>query len=256
MESPSEVKILFWLGTLMMLLLAFALLSLVMFYQKQFLKSKQKDSERLLKAVLDTEQKERQRIAKDLHDGVQSDLRAISNYFLLLSRKIKGEEELQDLLTDTRTALEDTIENTRFISYKLMPPLLETRGLIVALEDYFEKLNSSSGKSFSISNYSKEITFSKSYEYELFRVLQEFSTNMLKYGSITECKVFFYEIDKGVSIEIVDDGVPFDFMTSYVMSNGSGLQNIFSRLKGIHAQLEQRKVENGNHFLIYLPLKL
>jgi signal transduction histidine kinase len=65
MESPSEVKILFWLGTLMMLFLAFGLLSLVMYYQKQFLKSKQLESERLLKALLDSEKKERQRIAQD-----------------------------------------------------------------------------------------------------------------------------------------------------------------------------------------------
>lgn len=57
MESPSEVKILFWLGTLMMLFLAFGLLSLVMYYQKQFLKSKQLESERLLKAILESEKR-------------------------------------------------------------------------------------------------------------------------------------------------------------------------------------------------------
>lgn len=251
MESPSEVKILFWLGTSVMLLLTFGLLSLVMFYQKQFLKSKQKESERLLKAILDSEKKERQRIAQDLHDGVQSDLRAISNYFLLLSRKIE-EDNLQSLLKETRGALEDTIENTRLISYKLMPPLIETRGFVMAVQDYFERLSKSSGKIFTFQDNVKELVVSDSVGYELFRIIQEFTSNMLKYGSIQECKLFFYEINNRICIELVDDGVPFDFMASYVTSNGSGLQNIQSRLKGIHATLEQRKVVSGNHFVIHL----
>ncbi|MEZ4853791.1 sensor histidine kinase [Flavobacterium sp.] len=255
MESPSEVKILFWLGTSVMLLLTFGLLSLVMFYQKQFLKSKQLESERLLKAILDSEKKERQRIAQDLHDGVQSDLRAISNYFLLLSRKIK-EEQLQSLLKDTRNALEDTIESTRFISYKLMPPLIEIRGFVMAVQDYFERLSKSSNKKFSLQDNVKEIVVSDSVGYELFRIVQEFTSNMLKYGSIQECKLFFYEINNRICLELVDDGVPFDFMSSYKTSFGSGLQNIQSRLKSIHATLEQRKVVTGNHFVIYLPKEL
>lgn len=255
MESPSEVKIIFWLGTLIMLLLALGLLSLVMYYQKLFLKSKQMESERLLKAILDSEKKERKRIAQDLHDGVQSDLRAISNYFLLFSRKIE-DDNLQGLLKETRNALEDTIENTRLISYKLIPPLIETRGFEVAIKDYFERINKSSGKIFTIQDYEKNVIVNDSVGYELFRIIQEFTSNMLKYGSINECKLFFYKMNDDICIELVDDGLPFDFMSSYVLSNGSGLQNIQSRLKSIHATLEQRKVSSGNHFVINLPKDL
>jgi signal transduction histidine kinase len=63
-------------------------------------------------------------------------------------------------------------------------------------------------------------------------------------------------MNNSIYIELVDDGLPFDFMSSYVISNGSGLQNIQSRLKSIHAKLEQRKAVNGNHFVIYLPIEL
>lgn len=255
MESSSEINVYFWIGTSVMLLLTFSLLSLVMYYQKKFLKSKQLESERLLRAILDSEKKERQRIAKDLHDGVQSDLRAISNYFLLLSRKIQ-DEQLQSLLQETRNALEDTIENSRLISYKLMPPLIENRGFVVAIQDYFERLSKSSGKIFTLQDNTKNVVVTDSVGYELFRILQEFTSNMLKYGAINECKLFFYEMNNSIYIELVDDGLPFDFMSSYVISNGSGLQNIQSRLKSIHAKLEQRKAVNGNHFVIYLPIEL
>lgn len=255
MESPSEVKIFFWLGTCLMLLLAFGLLFFVMFYQRQFLKSKQLEAERLLKAILDSEKRERQRIAKDLHDGVQSDLRAISNYFLLLSRKIE-EEQIQGLLKETQVALEDTIENIRLISYKLIPPLMETRGFAVTVHDYFERLSKSSGKIFALQEQNDEIVIPNSLGYELFRIIQEFSSNMLKYGSINECKLFFYENNNRIFLELVDDGVSFDFMACYLKSSGSGLQNIQSRLKAIKATLEQREIVSGNHFVIHLPYEI
>jgi signal transduction histidine kinase len=84
MEGASEIKTVFWIGTFVMLFLAFGLLAMVLFYQRHFAKMKQKETELLLKTALESEKQERQRIAKDLHDSVQGDLNAIRNYFLLL----------------------------------------------------------------------------------------------------------------------------------------------------------------------------
>lgn len=254
MESSSEINVVFWTGTFVMLFLAFGLLFMVLFYQRHFAKMKQKETELLLKTALESEKKERQRIAKDLHDSVQSDLSAIRNYFLLLSRKITDNEH-QSLLEETKLALEQTIENTRLISYKLMPPLLENGGFIMAVKDYFETLSKSTVKNFILQQHLEDFVVSTAIGYELFRVVQEFTSNMLKYGSITECKLDIYETAEQLCIEIVDDGVSFDFKYSYSQSKGSGLQNIQSRLSSIGARLEQREVAEGNHFIIYLPKK-
>lgn len=255
MEGSSEIKLVFWIGTLVMLFLAFGLLFMVMFYQKHFAKIKQKEAELLLKTALESEKKERQRIAKDLHDSVQGDLNAIRNYFLLLSRKISDEEN-KELLEETKTALEQTIENTRLISFKLIPPLLETRGFSVAVQDYFETLTKSTGKKFIFKQYLSEFVVSVETGYELFRVIQEFTSNMLKYGDVTECKILLNENKEGIVLEIKDDGIVFDFKTSYSHSKGSGLYNIQSRLKSINAKLVQSEVVNGNQFVIYLPQKI
>jgi len=79
---------------------------------------------------------------------------------------------------------------------------------------------------------------------------------MLKHGQITQALVALYTTSQGVSLEIIDDGVPFDFKTAYHQSKGSGLYNIQSRLKSMKADLEQREVAVGNHFVIYLKLNL
>jgi len=241
----------FWIGTFVMLFLVFGLLFLATFYQRQFAKIKQMEAELLLKTALESEKKERQRIAKDLHDSVQGDISAIRNYCALLSKKVTDGPE-QELIETIINALQQTAENTRLISYKLMPPMLETTGFCAAVLDYFEKLTQSTGKLFSIQADFSELIIPSEQAYELFRIVQEFTQNMLKYGSISECKLVLYETDNGLIIEIVDDGIPFDFKTSYAQSKGSGLSNIKSRLASIDAILNQKQVVAGNHFIITL----
>lgn len=255
MEGASEIKSVFWIGTFVMLFLAFGLLAIVLFYQRHFAKMKQKETELLLKTALESEKQERQRIAKDLHDSVQGDLSAIRNFLLLLSKGV-NDEKSQHLFEETKLALEQTIENTRLISYKLMPPLIENGGFVIAIQDYFETLSKSSGKIFTLQENLKDFVVSTQTSYELFRVVQEFTSNMLKYGAINECKLFVCETIEGVSLELVDDGVSFDFKSSYAQSKGSGLQNIQSRLSSIGAKLVQREVASGNHFVIYLPKEI
>jgi len=136
MESENELNSIILIGTFLMLFLAFGLLFMVLFYQRHLAKLKKKETELLLKTALRSEKKERKRIAKDLHDAIQSDLNAIRNYVVLFSKK-NSHTDAPELLEAIHTSLEQTIENTRLISYQLMPPLLETAGFNLALRDYF-----------------------------------------------------------------------------------------------------------------------
>lgn len=251
MDSSKGIISIFWIGTFVMLFLLFGLLFMATFYQRHFAKMKQKEAELLLKTALDSEKNERQRIAKDLHDSVQGDLSAIRNYFTLLSKTVT-DLPAKNLIEIITVALDETRENTRLISCKLMPPLLESGGFCAAVLNHFENLSSSTGKLFSIQATLPKLIIPSEKAYELFRIIQEFTQNMLKYGSISECKLFLYETEKGINIEIVDDGIPFDYKANYLQSKGSGLQNIKSRLSIIDAELIQRVVSVGNHFVITL----
>ena len=255
MEGTSDIKSVFWLGTSVMLFLAFALVFLVLFYQNHFIKMKRKEAETLLKTALDSEKEERQRIAKDLHDSVQSDLSAIRNFLVILDKQTK-DQPTHSLVLETKNAIEKAIENTRTISSKLMPPLLETAGFSAALMDYLAQLSVLTGKEFVFKTDLAAVQLSAYYSYELFRVAQEFCQNMLKHGHITQALFALYATTEGISLEIIDDGVAFDFKSAYQQSKGSGLHNIQSRIKSMKAKLVQREVTVGNHFVIYLKLSL
>ena len=253
MDGTNEVKSILFIGTFLMLFLAICLLFMVLFYQRHLTKIKKKETELLLKTALKSEKKERKRIAKDLHDAIQSDLNAIRNYVHLFSKKNR-DTPTPELLDSIQTSLDQAIENTRLISYQLMPPLLDSSGFNLALRDYFEQLSASSGKKFTLDLDIEESFVPDSISYELFRVVQELTSNMLKHGSITYCVARLSGNPKGVYFELVDDGVTFDFMSAYKHSKGSGLKNIQSRLQSILGQLEQKKVDLGNHYIISLTI--
>lgn len=212
---------------------------------------KSDEADLLLKATLESEKNERIRIAADLHDGVSGDLNAIKNYLAILERTgaIDGNQEI---FKEIKESISAALENTRLTSYKLMPPLLETFGLVATLEDYLGQLSKKTSISFTVSDVEGGFELPTYVAYELYRVIQEFTTNMIKNGSARNCWLTFYSIEGVNCIEIVDDGISFDFINLLQHSKGTGIKNINSRLKIIEAVLQQRNVIEGNHFLITL----
>ena len=253
MEVNNEILSTFRIGNIVMLLMAVGIILLVLFYQHHFFKMKSLESELLLKASLESEKKERGRIASDLHDGVVGDLNSLKNYLFLLHN---GELDLQrqQLFSELSTGVENALESTRQISYKLMPPLIEVLGFIAALKDYFENISKTSAINFTVHSEYDSLSFTPNVSYELFRILQEMTTNMLKYGKITSCSVVITLGEGKCFIEINDDGVPFNFKKSLAMSKGAGLKNINSRLKSINAELVQVQNMNANQFLISVKM--
>jgi signal transduction histidine kinase len=170
----------------------------------------------------------------------------------LIENLISQNFEDSDLLKYMNESLIDLQENTRRISHNLMPTMLEQHGFSVAIENYFENLNRAEGVTFDFQNKTEVLTVSKQIEYDLFRVIQEFTVNMLKYGKITHCVVILFELQGRIALELIDDGVTFDYKTKYLQGKGLGLQNIQSRLNSMNAVLEQKISLTGNHFLIHL----
>lgn len=251
MESTNQVGTLIVVGTGLITLLVLFVLFLAVFYQTNMMKVKRKEAELLLKTSLESEKTERKRIAADIHDGVSGDLNAIRN-FLSVLYKTEQDEEKKILFEEIKSGVEAALENTRLVSYKLMPPLLESSGFIVALQDYFDRINKKTAACFSVKTEIAYLDISNEISYELFRIIQEFTTNMIKYGNITKCNIGI-TFDQGVySITISDDGIPYNFKELYSDSKGTGLKNINSRLKVIEAVFKQNNVNVGNQFLISL----
>jgi signal transduction histidine kinase len=248
MENEMKIEAVFWAGTAIMLFLAVALISLALYYQNNIYKLKHQEAERLLQASLVSERMERKRIAADLHDGLLGDLTALRVYAALLSKHNNAFTKNEEFI-HFKAGIENAIESTRLISYKLMPPLLESHGLVVALQDYLNRISNNTNTSFEVVCEHK-ICLSPTNEYELFRVLQELSTNMIKHGKAKNCVITFTASPDCATVEIADDGMPYSFNEQSRSSKGNGMKNIISRLASINGALSQKQAEVGNCLLI------
>src|SRR5690606_35894925 len=139
MENETGLKIFFWIVTAIMLFCVITVLLVVVLHNRRIFKIKQKESEALLKAVLEAEQRERKRIAKDLHDDISGDLNALQNLVTILYDK-QQDSFSKEILYEASSVLSNTLKNVQNISYNLMPPMLESYGLISTLKSYFERI--------------------------------------------------------------------------------------------------------------------
>jgi len=251
MENEESLSLLFWVSTSVMLFLAIAFLLITLLYHRKASIIKQKESENLLKATLDTEKQERERIASDFHDSVSGDLSAIKNYINILDQK-EEDAYKKTILHEVKDSLGIMLTNVRHINYNLMPPLLDTMGLIPTLKDYFERTKKLNDIEIHTAFKVDKLNINKSDAYQLYRILQELTANILKHNKASQISISIHKKLSSINIEISDDGFVFDFFESLKGSKGLGLKNILSRLNHINGDLEQPKTDKGNTLIIKL----
>ena len=249
MENETGLKLFFWIGTATMFFSMLVAILTVVLYRNKIHKIKQKESENLLKSSFESEKKERKRIALDFHDSVSGDLSAVRNYITILANKEKDSFN-KSVFQEIETALGNVIENVQDISYNLMPPTLETLGLPSTLRTYFERVQKWNDVTINEEYQSECKKISPSDAYEIYRVVQELVTNMIKHGNSQMINFIVYEKEKTYIFELSDNGISYDFYRSVKESYGMGLKNITSRIKHINAKLKQLPVEVGNKIQI------
>lgn len=189
-----------------------------------------------INAALSSQELERKRFAQDLHDGMGQ---MISSLRLLLSN-INGNTTLDsriEVVSKSERIIDDMQKEIRGIAFNLMPQTLIQFGLIPALKEMALRLTSSGKVLVSVSSFDVPDRLSEVQEISLYRIIQEWVNNILKYAHAPKIEIQLVGHDKELSVTIEDTGNGFD---PHVLekSNGNGWRNIMSRVKLIHGELE------------------
>ncbi len=199
-------------------------------------------------------ERERQRIAQDLHDGSGVQLAAIRMKLTLLDEQLETPEKkakLQAVMTD----LDNAQHEIRAISHNLMPKTLSKLGLIPALDELVNKLNSAD-PSVRISFFRQfdAKRFSETARVNSYRIVQELLSNAIKHAGASMISLQLIQDNQSLVISIEDDGRGFD-TAEISASPGIGLQNIQSRatLMGGEVRIDSGK-EKGTFISVSLPL--
>ena len=194
--------------------------------------------------------RERERIATDLHDELSSGLAAVG----LLLQQAKGYDS-DSILLKAGTQLGKQQKKIKEIAYSLVPRILESHGLVMALTDLFEEIKSA-GKIHILATLAiHDAHYQPAKSIHLYRIIREILTNAIKHAGATDIYVNCIQDEKKITLTTRDNGSGFTILQLQDTSQGLGLQNIHTRIELLGATLALNSgMGSGTSYLIKIPL--
>ena len=210
---------------------------------------------RLFQAVNHLQEQERRRIADDLHDSIGQQLSGVK---FMISSLVKHatEPEQQAMLQQINASVFSIIEELRNICFDLMPGTLHHFGLLHTIEELLQRLRRIyTNISFELSYPAAMPALSSETGLHLYRIIQEFISNSLKYARCRRISIHC-SLPAPDSLELLlqDDGKGFNLKKAR-SGTSRGIHNIISRTNacGGHTELRSNSRE-GTVFKITIPL--
>ena len=209
-----------------------------------------------LNAVIDAQEAERKRISKDLHDGIAQELVALKLGFNRLQNKIEkiapDEAVNIELLTNQ---LNDSCNEVRNIAHVMMPPSLETSGLVSALEMLLRNSLQHSNVQSEFEHFDLPERMNDKTEVGLYRIAQELLNNILKHAQASKIILQLYKAGNQLIMRLEDNGKGFDYEAAKNKSS-MGLLNIFSRVNNLGGTFFSEKgAAMGTVSTVRIPLQ-
>lgn len=222
-----------WLAIIVFLILLFLIfLRLIMVLKrKKRLREDVQMRARFTRQLFEVTEDERKRIASDLHDSIGNDL-------VNLRQMVDVEPGSLKKKIDT------LIDEVRNISRNLSPAMFERVGLKITLEQLVERIQYS--KNFMLTaelNYKGGLN-SKD-ELQVYRIVQEAITNILKHADAIAGKIVLEESDELILIEIKDNGKGFSVSNSMNSAEAFGIHSILERSNAIGGDAQIQSDSSG-----------
>jgi histidine kinase len=209
------------------------------------------------KAILRTQADERKRIAEELHDGLGYLLSTLKlNLTALQETNQPGKSDT--ILSNSKKLLEDSFKELKQVSNNLMPNVLFQFGLVAAVQDLCDKINSTGMLTVRFNTFNTGKKFKKDFEIEVYRIIQEIMNNVVKHAEAHILEIQFINHDDKLSITAEDDGKGFNYEKT-IKSNkkGRGLINILNRVNYLNGVIQHDSSPgNGTIVVIELPLAM
>jgi PAS domain S-box-containing protein len=155
---------------------------------------------------------ERAAIARELHDELGSALTALKMDLASLEEAVQdgtGEESREaraERLSSMALLIDDTVHTMRRIVTELRPALLDSLGLIAAIEWHAEEFQQRTGIECRLAPHPDEIEIDKDRATSVFRIFQETLTNVARHAEATRVDVDFQITGSRLTLRVHDNG--------------------------------------------------
>jgi len=237
--SEKEVLLIGYFIAVIFLLVVFVLVFFFIFQKRknkfliERLEVKLKFDKEIEKSKLEIQEQTLKNIAWELHDNVGQLLSVVNIQLNMLSLDVPFKN--QEQIKETKGVVNDAVQEIRTLSKILNNDVILKNGLVTSLKlelDRFNKLKFLEAE-FVVAGDAHPIKDSD--EIIIFRILQEFFSNVIKHARAKKLAVHLDYKNDALEIYANDDGVGFD---SSQHSDNSGLVTIKSRAALIKADIE------------------
>jgi two-component system, NarL family, sensor kinase len=198
---------------------------------------------------------ERQRLRQDLHDGLGPALtgvmlKAAAARRLATTEPDKSAELLRELERNVAVAIADV----RGLVDQLRPPVLDGRGLVGALQDYVDSIQTLSGPQLQLSTdgVADLGQLPESVEVAAYRIATESLTNVLRHAHAGSASIALWVDDNHqLQMKITDDG---DVRTPWTA--GVGLSSMRERAAALGGWVSAGPGASGGEVRVSLPLEV
>lgn len=222
------------------------------------LEKESKAQEEFSRKLIESQENERKRIAHSLHDTIAHEVTISKNKAMMALKHKDDPEFMQKALEEISEMASSTITDVRNISYDLHPHQLERLGFTKAIRSIVNDVSKSTNIKFVFETDNVDEILSKESEINLFRVIQESITNIIKHSMATEATLRVSKLEDYLLIVIIDNGKGFDVNSKEFIEakHGFGIEGILERVKFMNGEIKvESEINKGTTLRFKIPIK-
>jgi two-component system sensor histidine kinase UhpB len=201
--------------------------------QAELLQTQVLHKEELAKSVLQAEEAARKKIGEELHDNINQLLGVVKLY---IQHALVNPEMREELLIKSSSYIEQTIEEIRDLSRKLLPPALHEQTLVESLQQLAADIQQVKTIDIVIRHDAfNEDLLPDNKRLIIYRIIQEQLNNVLKHSDANQVTIKLMQCNNHVHLTIRDNGCGFDAEDH---KPGMGLNNIRNRIEVFNGRME------------------
>tara|TARA_A100000171_G_scaffold52954_2_gene74582 strand:- start:1996 stop:2787 length:792 start_codon:yes stop_codon:yes gene_type:complete len=258
MLQKEEITLVVYVLIIVLFVCAFTVLFVLFFLKRKNillvrqLEEKQQFEKELAKSQIEIKENTLKNIGWELHDNVGQLLSVANIHLNMLEKEVPA--PVSERFTETKQVIGQAIQEIRSLSKTLNNDVILKNGLAASIQielERFNRLNFLKG-TFTLQGVIKELDSSD--EIIIFRMVQEFFTNVLKHAKADALKVTLEYKEKDVYIKLQDNGVGFCTKTT---SSNSGMETMKSRAALIGAAYSLTSIPGeGTTLELIYPYKI
>ncbi|WP_412561082.1 sensor histidine kinase [Winogradskyella sp. MIT101101] len=256
--SNEEIALISYVIFFFLIIIVVFVLFFIMFQKRKNqllldkIKQQKEFEEELAKTQQEIQEETLKHVGRELHDNVGQML-VLATMQMKSAVKVVG-EEVKSKVANASQYLKESLDEVRALSKSLNSDVIFNLGFDATVKNEIERLNKSgliqanltiNGDNVEFENHKDEII--------LFRILQEFTSNTLKYAEAEHLNVEIEYHKEFLNIKVEDDGNGFELATA---EQGSGMTNMKKRAELINADFQlNTQPENGTKLNLKYPYR-